>query len=121
MSTKIIPFPTQVESPLEELDRHIRTYLAEITVDRDFINCIANRMRFFIENYATKSFQGNFNLIVPPNLSREQADALVLSIEEGVQKNAKEVQEMVRKIIMERLHLEIEIYISQKDIKYRLC
>ena len=37
-----------------------------------------------VENYATKSFQSNFNLIVPPNLSREN-DALVLSIEKGIQ------------------------------------
>ncbi|AIF53438.1 hypothetical protein [Pelosinus sp. UFO1] len=121
MNAKIIPFPEQVETPLEEIDRQIRTCLAEIKADRDFIDYVATRMKYFIENYASTYFQMNFNLIVPPNLSPEQAEALVFSIEKGVQDNAKELQDMIRKIIMERLHLEIELYMNQKDIKYRLC
>ena len=121
MTAKIVPFPLQTENPWEEIDRYIRAYLAEITTDRDFINDVGNRMSHFIENYASKSFEPTFNLIVPPNLSREQADALLMSLEKGVQATAAEVQDMVRNIIIERLHLEIEIYTSQKNIKYRLC
>ncbi|GMB01220.1 hypothetical protein [Pelosinus sp. IPA-1] len=121
MQSKIIPFPTQVENPCEEIERHIRMYLAEITADKDFINYVSNRMRDYIENYACKSFEPTFNLVVPPNLSREQADALLLSLDKGVKETAEEVQDMVGKIIMERLQLEIEIYASQQDIKYRLC
>lgn len=121
MPSKIIPFPTQVENPCEEIERHIRMYLAEITADNDFINYVSNRMRYYIENYACKSFEPTFNLVVPPNLSQEQADALLFSIDKSITKTAEEVQDMVRKIIMERLHLEIEIYVSQKNIKLRLC
>jgi len=123
LTAKIIPFPTpiQTESPWEELDRYIREYLGEIAVDNDFINNVGKRMRIFIEKYASKSFEPTFNLVVPPNLSLEQADALLLSIDKGVQDTAEEMQDMVRNIIIERLHLEIEIYTSQKNIKYRLC
>jgi len=121
LTAKIIPFPTQTENPWEEVDRHIRAYLGEIAADNDFINYVGNRMRDFIEQYASKSFEPTFNLVVPPNLSKEQADVLLLSIDKGVRDTAEEVQEMVRKIIFERLHLEIEIYASQKDLKYRLC
>ena len=121
MTAKIIPFPAQVENPWEEVDKHIRAYLAEITADKVFIDYVGNRMSYFIDKYASKSFEPTFNLVVPPNLSREQSDALLLSIDKGVQDTAEQVLDMVRKIIIERLHLEIELYISQKDIKYRLC
>lgn len=121
MATKIIPFPTRTESPWDELDRYIRIYLAEIIADNDFINYVGNRMRDFIEQYASKSFEPTFNLIVPPNLSHEQADALLSSIDKGVQDTAEEVQDMIKKIIIERLHLEIELYTSKKNIKHHLC
>lgn len=121
MPSKIIPFPTQVENPCEEIEKHMRMYLAEITADKDFINYVSGRMRYYIENYACKSFEPTFNLVVPPNLSREQADALLFSIDKGVKETAEEVQDMVGKIIMERLHLEIDLYKNQKDIKFRLC
>jgi len=121
LTTKIVPFPTKNENPWEEVDRLIRAYLAEISADSYFINYVGNRMKDFIETYASKSFEPTFNLVVPPNLSQEQANALLLSIDKGVQDTAEEVQDMMRKIIIERLHLEIEIYASQKNIKYRLC
>lgn len=120
MAAKIILFPVQTKKPWEEVDQHIRAYLSEITSDIDFITDIGDRMRYFIEKYASKAFEPSFNLIVPPNLSQEQADALLLSIDQGVQETAEEVQDMVRKIIIERLHLEIEIYASQKSKKYHL-
>ena len=123
LSAKIIPFPTplQTKSPWEEVDRHIKAYLTEIAVDSDFTNYVSNRMQAFVEKYASKSFEPAFNLIVPPNLSREQADALLVSIDKGYQNTADEVQDMISKIIIERLNLEIEIYTSQKTTHYRLC
>lgn len=121
MSAKIVPFPTQTENVLEEINSYIRAYLTEVTADRDFINDVSNRMEIFIEKYANKLFEPTLNLVVPPNLSREQADALLLSIDKGIANTAKEVQDMVSNIIFERLHLEIQIYASQKNIKHRLC
>ena len=118
LTAKIIPFPTPVpiESPWEEVDGHIRAYLAEIKSDIFFIDYVANRMKDFIDKYASKSFEPIFNLIVPPNLSREQADALLLSVDKGMQGTIEEVQDMVRKIIVERLHLEIQVYESRKAL-----
>ena len=120
MTAKIILFPIQTESPWEKVDRHIRAYLAEIAADKTFINYVGNRMKDFIGKYASKSFEPTFNLIVPPNLSREQANALLFSIDKGVQNTAEQVQDMVSKIITERLHLEIEIYTSQKKYNENL-
>lgn len=121
MIGKIVPFPIAKESPAEELDTYIRAYLNEMIADKDFINVVANRMKNFIEKYATSSFEPTFTLVVPPNLSREQADVLLASIDEGIQATAKEVQEMMRKIIFERLELEIQLYNSKKNIQYHLC
>jgi hypothetical protein len=120
LAAKIVPFPTQTENPWEEVNEYIRAYLAEILADKAFINHVGNRMKDFIEQYASKSFEPTFNLIVPPNLSQEHADALLFSIDQGVQATAEEVQDMIRKIIIERLHLEIELYTSKKNIKYHL-
>lgn len=116
----IIPFPKQTESPDEEINRHIQDYLAEITPDKDFINYISHRMKNFIEKYTCKTFEPTLNLVVPANLSRVEADALVRSIDKGVQDTVEEMQAMVRQIIIERLHLEIEVYVSRKNIKYHL-
>lgn len=120
MTAKIILFPTQTESLLEEINRYIRAYLAEVRADNDFINYVSHRMKIFIEKYASKSFEPTLNLVVPPNLSQEQADALLLSIDKGISDTAKEVQDMVSSIILERLQLEIQIYESQKNVKYQL-
>jgi len=123
LTAKLVFFstPIQTERPWEEVDRHIRAYLTELAADRDFTDYVGNRMKIFVEKYASKSFEPAFNLIVPPNLSREQADALLVSIDKGVQGTAEEVQDMISKIIIERLQLEIEIYKSQNGVKYRLC
>lgn len=121
MTAKIVPFPVYTEKPWEEVDRHIRAYLAELSADKEFINYVGNRMNNYIKNYASKSFAPTFNLIVPPNLSADQADALLSSLDKGVQDTAEEVQDMIRKIIIERLNLEIKLYTYRKDAKYHLC
>lgn len=110
MSAAIVPFPSRDVQSLEEIDKLIRTYLAEITSDGNLIDHVGDRMKNFIENYAYKSFVPNFNLAVPPNMSQKQVDALLFSIEEGLQNNANQVQEMINKIIFERLYREVEIY-----------
>ena len=121
MAAKVIPFPKQIESPGEELDRHIRAYLAEMDTDKEFINHVSQRMKSFIEQYASKSFEPTLNLVVPPNLSREQADALVVSIDTGIQNTIEDIQDMMRKIVLERLHLEIEIYSNLRKLTYGRC
>lgn len=121
MITKIIPFPSPKENPGEKIDEYIRLYLAETFPDKDFINYVGNRMKDFVEQYASHSFEPTFELIVPLNLSLQEADALLSSIDKGVQSTAEEVQGMITKIILERLHLEIELYTIKKNIKYRLC
>jgi len=123
LTAKIVffPAPKQIENSWEEVNTHIRAYLMEIEANQDFINFVGNRMKDFVEKYASKSFEPHFNLTVPPNLSQEQADALLISIDKGIQDTAEEVQDMISKIIIERLQLEIEIYQSQKSIHYRLC
>ena len=123
MTAQLVPFPTQIQTqcPWEEVDKHIRAYLTEIEANQHFINYVGDRMKNFVEKYASKNFEPTFNLIVPPDLSQEQADALLLSIDKGIQNTAEEVQDMISKIIIERLQLEIEIYQNQNSVKYRLC
>jgi len=110
MTAKIIAFSKEREQIPEKFDRLLRVYLTEMTTDSILVDYVGNRMKTFVEKYANIWFEPTLNLDVPPNMSQEQIDALLSSIEVGIQKHAIQVQEMVSNIIFERLYLEIEIY-----------
>jgi len=114
LTAKVIPFPKKPEQNLTETERLIRKWLVEMSTDNDLIEYVVDRMIMFIDKYANKSFEPTFNLSVPPNLSKEEAEALLLSIEKGVDNTAEQVCEMVNKIIVERFFLEIELYQMRK-------
>jgi len=114
---KVIPFPTQSEPNLTEIEMLIREWLFNISEEHDFIEHVATRMMSFISNYANKWFEPTFNLPVPPTLTLEERKTLVASIETGVDDTAKQVQEMVNKIIVERFFLEVEMYESREKSK----
>ena len=113
----MIPFPTQSEPNLTEIEILIREWLFNISEEHDFIEHVATRMMSFISNYANKWFEPTFNLAVPPTLTLEERKTLVVSIETGVDDTAKQVQEMVNKIIVERFFLEVEMYESREKSK----
>ncbi|MBP2662192.1 MAG: hypothetical protein H6Q71_140 [Firmicutes bacterium] len=117
MAAKVIPFPTQSEPNLTEIEILIREWLFNISEEHDFIEHVATRMMSFISNYANKWFEPTFNLAVPPTLTLEERKTLVVSIETGVDDTAKQVQEMVNKIIVERFFLEVEMYESREKSK----
>jgi hypothetical protein len=114
LTAKIIPFPKKPEPKLTEIENLIRRWLAAMSADHDLTGYVVNRMLFFIDKYASGSFEPVFNLPAPPNLSKTEAEALVLSIQKGVDNTANQVHEMINKIIIERFFLEIEIYKNQK-------
>lgn len=117
MTAKVVPFPRKSKQNLTDMERLIRKWLLRMSADNDLIECVADRMMAFIDKYASKSFEPTFNLLVPPNLSEEEAKNLLVSIEMGVDNTAKQVYAIINQIIVERLFLEIEIYESQKSEK----
>ncbi|CUH97365.1 hypothetical protein P22_3493 [Propionispora sp. 2/2-37] len=117
MTAKVVTFPTQTEQLAEEMDRMIRIYLFELTGNKDLVRHVGDRMKDFISKYATKTFEPCFHLAVPAGMPQQQIDRLLASVDEGFQKNALEVQEMINKIIFERLYLEIELYDNMRKHK----
>lgn len=109
MPAKVIPFPDKSEPNLSNIETLIREWLFNVSDDPDFIERVAVRMMSFINNYANKWFEPTFNLLVPPTLTLAERKALWTSIETGVDDTAKQVQEMINRIIVERFFLEIEI------------
>lgn len=114
MIASVIPFPKKAEPDLSEVEKLIRKWLTEMAASGDEIEYVVERMMFFIDNYASKTFEPTFDLPIPPSFSKEQAEAMLKSIEKGVDTTAQEVQEMINRIIIERLFLEMEIYESRK-------
>lgn len=114
MAAKVFPFPDKYEPNLTEIEKLIREWLRNVSDERNFIDTVAARMMSFIQNYANKWFEPSFNLSVPSTLTFEERKALVASIETGVDETAKQVQEMINRIIIERFLLEIEIYETRK-------
>ena len=110
MAATIVPFPAKVEQDTNEVDKLIRKWLDGITTDPDMIDSVATRMMTFITTYASETFEPSFNLVVPPGFSQENTDALLKSLEKGVNGIADQVQQMVNRIIIERFFLEVQLY-----------
>lgn len=115
MSASIIPFPKKADQNLTELEKIMRRWLSELSTNPDLIECVVKRMLNFIERYASKSFEPVFDLPVPRNLSKEETEALLLSIERGTDNTAQQVHQMINEIIVERFFLEIEIYKNREN------
>ena len=113
----MIPFPRRSEQIPSEIEQVIRRWLNEMSADHDFVNHVTERMLIFIHQYACKTFEPAFNLPAPANMSAKEADAMLLSLQEGVDQAAEQVQEMINRIIIERFFLEIELYELQRNEK----
>ncbi|MBP2636765.1 MAG: hypothetical protein H6Q72_2672 [Firmicutes bacterium] len=114
MAAKIIAFPDQSVPNATEIENVIREWLSRLSEDQEFIDTVADRMMSFIMNYTDKWVEPTFDLVVPPTLSREDRKTLLESIEKGVDDTARQVQEMVNRIIIERFFLEVDMYQSRK-------
>ena len=110
MAASVILFPKKPEPNLSEVEKLIRKWLTKMSASSDATEHIVERMVFFIDKYASKTFEPTFDLPVPPNLSKGQAEALLSAIEKGIDTTALEVEEMINRIIIERFYLEMEIY-----------
>lgn len=117
MAAKVVPFPKVVGHSVNEVEALIRKWLEQMGEGTELTEHVVKNMMVFIEQYATKMFEPVFNLAVPPNLSKEAADALVASIEEGMDGVAIQVQEIINRIIVERFFLEIEIFYQRHPLK----
>lgn len=110
MSASIIPFPRKPDQNAAELEKIMRRWLAELSTDPELIEAVVARMLTFIEQYASKSFEPVFDLPVPRDLSQAETEALLEAIEKGTDAMARQVQQMINEIIIERFFLEVEIY-----------
>lgn len=114
MAAKIIAFPDKSVPSATEIENVIREWLLHLSEDQEFIDTVAERMMNFIMNYTDKWVEPTFDLVVPATLSHEDRKTLLESIEKGVDDTARQVQEMVNRIIIERFFLEVDIYQSRK-------
>lgn len=110
MAAKVFPFPVQKQQTVEGINQLIRAYLGEMTTDTELVNYVSERMKDFVETYASRTFNPNFDLALPPGTSPQQVQALLESIDQGFQNIAGQIHEMITKLIFERLYLEVEIY-----------
>lgn len=112
MAATIVPFPAR--SGQTEVMERIRRYLAEISSDRELIDAVAAKMELFIDRYADKDFEPVFDLAVPAGISPREAQALLRSVEKGVDAAVEQFDRMISEIIVERMFLEIELYEQRK-------
>lgn len=112
---QITPFPRKTQKDVALVTDKIREYLAAMATDDAMVNKLAARMNLFIETYADIWFEPTFNLAVPSTMSQEETAALLLSIEKGVDQAAEQVNEIISKIIIERLLFEVQIYQNTRN------
>jgi hypothetical protein len=109
VTARIFQFPSQPEPNLLDIERRIRASLAGLSADEQMIEHVAERMMAFIKNYTHKTFEPNFSLPMR-TLSQEQSKAFLAALDKGIDGIAEQVQDMISKIVIERLFLEIELY-----------
>ena len=114
MAAKIIAFPDKSVPNASEIENVIREWIFQLSEEQDFIDTVAGRMMSFIMNYTDKWVEPTFDLVVPSTLSRDDRKTLLESIEKGVDDTARQVQEMINRIIIERFFLEVDIYEYRK-------
>ncbi len=112
MAASIVPFPSR--SGQTEVMERIRRYLAELSPDQELIDTVAAKMKLFVDRYADKDFTPVFDLAVPANISPREAQALLRSVEKGVDAAVGQFDRMICEIIVERMLLEIELYEQRK-------
>ncbi|MDR3588407.1 MAG: hypothetical protein P4N41_01945 [Negativicutes bacterium] len=121
MPAQVIAFPSNNEQPLSEneriltdVDKLIRLTLTSMNLDEHLINHVAERIKDYVEKYASITFNCKFDLAVPQHTSPEEKAVMKNCLDKGIEALATQVQGMVNKIIMERVMLEIKIYEDQK-------
>lgn len=117
MAAKVIPLPQKDDYNVNDVENLIRKWLAELSTDEALIETVTNRMVLFIDTYANTWFEPVFNLPVPAHFSQEEAEAMLASIEKGMDHTASQVQIMINKIIVERFFLEIELYETRNGLR----
>lgn len=108
-STKV-QLPSENERILADVDRLIRLTLNSMNLDEELINHVAERIRDFVEKYASVTFNCRFDLAVPHCTTQEEKAVMQTCLDKGIEGLAAQVQGMVNKIIMERVMLEIEMF-----------
>jgi len=120
LAAKIVPFPVNSEQDCTEVEKLIRRWLQELPASPELSDCVTARMMSFITTYANKVFEPTFNLAVPAHMTEGEAEALLRSIEKGVDNTAFQIQEMINKIIIERFFLEVEMQ-ETRPIAHKPC
>jgi hypothetical protein len=113
---KIIPFPDKSGPNLAEVEKRIKGSLYALGSDDDMVEYVSGRVMAFIEKYTCKTFEPRFSLPLRP-MPEEQTRSFMQALEAGVDAIAEQVYDMVNKIIMERLFLEVEIYEATRGLK----
>lgn len=109
MTAKIIPFPPQDGPDLAETEQKIKAVLTAMTGDPALTDQVAGQMMTFIQNYTCKTIEPEFNLPAPP-MTETQRQAFRLALDAGIETIIEQVQDMISKIVQERLLREVEIY-----------
>lgn len=106
----IVPFPGKTKKNVNPVADMIIKYLAAISNDCAMIAEVSAQMNTFVETYADIWFEPTFDLELPAAMTKKETAALLLSIEKGVDRAAEQVNEIISKIVIERLLLEVQIY-----------
>jgi hypothetical protein len=113
VAARIVSFPVKHEQT--EVEAHVRRVLEELSPDAELVDAVAARMKLFIDRFASHTFAPVFDLAVPPQMTQQQATALLRSIKKGVDAVVEQTERALCEIIIERLFLEVEIYRYKQD------
>jgi len=118
MMGELFKFPSESVKWWSMIEKNIRRYLVSSSgcFDQELIEHVIAETKIFCDKYISEPLKSSvdLDLELPVGISLSQIDALVKSINKGFQDTFGQVEETLLQIILDRVDLEIKLYLSQR-------
>ena len=112
--TNVLEFPSQRAQGLAFLDQQIRELLTARGADQELIDFAADTVKRVYER-SIEAENYSFNVALPKGISDAGAEALRLSIKEGVERIRDENHAVVIRLIAELVMAEVRMFQARRE------
>ena len=115
---EVFQFPSESVREWSMIEANIRGYLSNSSgcFDQDLIEHVIAQTKVFYNKYINMQLKPSvdIDLVLPVGISLSQIDALMQSIDKAFQDKFRQVQDTLLHIIIDRVDLEVKLYLGIK-------
>ncbi len=113
---EIIPFPSKPVRDWKFISETINKALIESGANKDMRDVVTERVKVLFDKI-NNGIEYNIKLPIPSGTTQVQIDDMKKAIEEGIMEGMKQIQEMVGKVLVDKMLSEIYLYRLEKEGK----